>query len=144
MISRHEVFLGLGSNLGRREENILQAYEYIERLIGHIVRQSAFFYSEPWGFQSVHGFVNTVVRVETVLSPLEVLHQTQHIEHLLGKTDAHATLRPDNRQCLYHDRPIDIDILLYDDLTLDEPELKIPHPLMQEREFVMIPLKEIL
>ena len=144
MIKLHNVYLGLGSNLGQREENILQAYEYIERLIGHIVCQSAFFYSEPWGFQSAHGFVNTAIRVETSLSPFEVLHQTQHIEHLLGKTAAHATIRQSHDVCLYQDRPIDIDILLYDNLCMDEPELKIPHPLMQEREFVMIPLREVL
>ncbi|MCR5269433.1 MAG: 2-amino-4-hydroxy-6-hydroxymethyldihydropteridine diphosphokinase [Prevotella sp.] len=144
MIKLHNVYLGLGSNLGQREENILQAYEHIERLIGHIVCQSAFFYSEPWGFQSAHGFVNTAIRVETSLSPFEVLHQTQHIEHLLGKTAAHATIRQSHDVCLYQDRPIDIDILLYDNLCMDEPELKIPHPLMQEREFVMIPLREVL
>ena len=144
MIKLHNVYLGLGSNLGQREENILQAYEHIERLIGHIVCQSAFFYSEPWGFQSAHGFVNTAIRVETSLSPFEVLHQTQHIEHLLGKTAEHATIRQSHDVCLYQDRPIDIDILLYDNLCMDEPELKIPHPLMQEREFVMIPLREVL
>ncbi|WP_044110705.1 2-amino-4-hydroxy-6-hydroxymethyldihydropteridine diphosphokinase [Xylanibacter brevis] len=144
MIKLHNVYLGLGSNLGQREENILQAYEHIERLIGHIVCQSAFFYSEPWGFQSAHGFVNTAIRVETSLSPFEVLHQTQYIEHLLGKTAAHATIRQSHDVCLYQDRPIDIDILLYDNLCMDEPELKIPHPLMQEREFVMIPLREVL
>ena len=144
MIKLHNVYLGLGSNLGQREENILQAYEHIERLIGHIVCQSAFFYSEPWGFQSAHGFVNTAIRVETSLSPFEVLHQTQHIEHLLGKTAEHATIRQSHDVCLYQDRPIDIDILLYDNLCMDEPELKLPHPLMQEREFVMIPLREVL
>lgn len=144
MIKLHNVYIGLGSNLGQREENILQAYGYIERLIGHIVCQSAFFYSEPWGFQSTNGFVNSAIRVETALSPFEVLRQTQHIEHLLGKTSAHATIRQAHGVCLYQDRPIDIDILLYDDLTINEPELKIPHPLMQEREFVMIPLREVL
>ena len=144
MTKLHNVYLGLGSNLGQREENILQAYEHIERLIGHIACQSAFFYSEPWGFQSAHGFVNTAIRVETALSPFEVLKQTQHIEKLLGKTAAHATIRTSYEECQYQDRPIDIDILLFDDLTIDEPALKIPHPLMQEREFVMIPLREVL
>ena len=162
---RHQVYLGLGSNLGNREETILAAYKEIERLIGVIVRQSAFFYSEPWGFQSEHPFANSVILVETTLSPHEVLHHTQHIERLLGKRRRHATKRdatptkasprgglegasltshpsPLTSQT-YHDRPIDIDILLYDDVTIDEPDLKIPHPLMQERDFVMIPLREI-
>ena len=139
--------MGLGSNLGQREQTILHAYEYIERLIGHIVRQSAFFYSQPWGFQSENAFCNSVIMVETELKPVAVLRQTQHIEHLLGKNMDHATQRPDNSHTssvTYHDRPIDIDILIYDDLNIDLPELKIPHPLMQERDFVMIPLKEIL
>ena len=59
----------------------------------------------------------------------------------MGKQRQHATQR--SKSAIYHDRPIDIDILLYDDLTIDEPHLKIPHPLMHERDFVMIPLKEI-
>jgi 2-amino-4-hydroxy-6-hydroxymethyldihydropteridine diphosphokinase len=143
MINSHVVYLGLGSNLGQREENIRQAYEYIERLIGHIVRQSAFFYSEPWGFQSENAFVNSVIRVETMLSPFELLRQTQCVERLVGKRHRHSTERSQNSLPVYHDRPIDIDILLYDDLRIDEPELKIPHPLMQEREFVMIPLSEV-
>ena len=127
----------------------MKAYEEIERLIGAIVRRSAFFYSEPWGFESAHTFVNTVIMVETTLAPHALLRQTQRIERLMGKRAEHATERKDSpRGALegphYHDRPIDIDILLYDDLTIDTPTLKIPHPLMQEREFVMIPLKEIL
>ena len=77
-----------------------------------------------------------------------MLKATQKIERELGKTKAHATRRKDSslftlHSTFYKDRPIDIDILLYDDLTVDEPDLKIPHPLMQQRDFVMIPLKEI-
>lgn len=140
----HQVYLGLGSNLGNREETILKAYDEIERLIGAIVRRSAFFYSEPWGFDSGHAFVNTVIMVETTRSPHAVLRQTQHIEGLLGKRREHATERPEGDAVQYHDRPIDIDILLYDDLTIDTPKLKIPHPLMKERDFVMIPLEEII
>ena len=128
----------------------MKAYEEIERLIGAIVRRSAFFYSEPWGFESAHTFVNTVIMVETTLAPHALLRQTQRVERLLGKRRCHATKRIIQnskfkiQNSFYHDRPIDIDILLYDDLTIDTPTLKIPHPLMQEREFVMIPLKEIL
>ena len=160
------MYLGLGANLGNREETILAAYEEIERLIGVIVRQSAFYYSEPWGFESQHSFANTVIMVETTLSPKQLLRRTQQIERLLGKRRRHATERSDSHvkasprgglegasltshpspltSQTYHDRPIDIDILLYDDLVIDTPELKIPHPLMQERDFVMVPLREIL
>ena len=142
------MYLGLGSNLGDKEENIRKAISLINEQIGTVVRQSALFYSEPWGFESENQFVNAAICVSTSLTPHEVLKANQRIEHQLGKTAAHATERPNELQqqpttITYHDRPIDIDILLYDDLHIDEPELKIPHPLMQMRDFVMIPLREI-
>lgn len=77
---KHSVYLGLGSNLGDREETIHRAYGEIEKLIGAIKRQSAFYYSEPWGFESENGFANTVILVETELSPQELLKCTQRIE----------------------------------------------------------------
>lgn len=147
--SLHQVYLGLGSNLGNKEDNLRKAIALINEQIGTVTRQSALFYSKPWGYQSENQFVNAVVLVETTLSPHEVLKTNQHIERLLGKTQAHATERAEadteHHEALitYHDRPIDIDILLYDDIHVDDPQLKIPHPLMQERDFVMIPLNEI-
>ena len=141
------MYLGLGSNLGDKEENLRKAITLINEQIGTVVRQSAFFYSDPWGFESENQFVNAAILVETTLTPHQLLKATQRIERLLGKTTAHATERPSdiNHQpsALYHDRPIDIDILIFDDLHIDEPQLKIPHPLMQMRDFVMIPLREI-
>ena len=137
----HQVYLGLGSNLGNKEENIRKAITLINEQIGTVVRQSALFYSEPWGFESENQFVNAAICVNTTLTPHQVLKANKRIERLLGKTEAHATER--KYQTTYHDRPIDIDVLLYDDLHINEPELKIPHPLMQERDFVMIPLREI-
>ena len=143
----HQVYLGLGSNLGDKEENLRKAITLINEQIGTVVRQSAFFYSEPWGFESENQFVNAAILVETTLTPHQLLKATQRIERQLGKTTAHATERPSdiNHQpsALYHDRPIDIDILIFDDLHIDEPQLKIPHPLMQMRDFVLIPLREI-
>ena len=143
----HQVYLGLGSNLGDKEENLRKAITLINEQIGTVVRQSAFFYSEPWGFESENQFVNAAILVETTLTPHQLLKATQRIERLLGKTTAHATERPSDinhrPSSLYHDRPIDIDILIFDDLHIDEPQLKIPHPLMQMRDFVMIPLREI-
>ena len=149
--SLHQVYLGLGSNLGDKEENIRKAINLINEQIGTVVRQSALFYSEPWGFESENQFVNAAICISTTLTPHEVLKANQRIEKQLGKTEEHATDRglqtsDTNHQpsaITYHDRPIDIDILLYDDLHIDEPELKIPHPLMQMRDFVMIPLREI-
>ena len=147
----HQVYLGLGSNLGDKEENLRKAITLINEQIGTVVRQSAFFYSEPWGYESDNQFVNAAICVSTTLTPHEVLKANQRIEKQLGKTTDHATersLQPSDTNyqpsaITYHDRPIDIDILLYDDLHIDEPELKIPHPLMQMRDFVMIPLREI-
>lgn len=133
---QHTVYLGLGSNLGNKQANIGQAIRKIEELIGTVERQSALYVSEPWGFRSSHNFVNAVVRVSTTLAPLALLRATQQIERNMGR-------KKKSTDGIYHDRIIDIDILLYDDLTIDEPDLKIPHPLMQQRPFVMIPLKEI-
>lgn len=143
------MYLGLGSNLGNKEENLRKAINLINEQVGTVVRQSALFYSQPWGYESENQFVNAVILVETSLSPHAVLSTNQRIEHLLGKTQAHATERMESDSVnhevfvTYHDRPIDIDILLYDDLNINEPQLKIPHPLMQDRDFVMIPLNEI-
>ena len=136
-----KVYLGLGSNLGNKEENIHKAITLIGERVGLVVRQSSLISSEPWGFQSPNSFLNAVVCCETELTPRQVLQTTQQIERELGKRKIHATKRKGIIN--YQDRPIDIDILLYDDLIVDESDLKIPHPLMQQRDFVMIPLNEI-
>ena len=134
--------MGLGSNLGDKEENIRKAIALIGERVGEVVRQSSLIETEPWGYESENKFLNGVILVETTLSPRQLLKATQKIERDLGKKKVHATKRSQDSS-LYKDRPIDIDILLYDDLTVDEPDLKIPHPLMQERDFVMIPLTQI-
>ena len=142
-MTKHQVFLGLGSNLGDREHHLMEAIRLIGKRVGQVVRQSSFIETEPWGFDSPNRFLNAVILCETTKSPREVLCLTQQIERDMGRKKK-TTL---NAQCStpnYADRPIDIDILLYDDLVVDEPDLKIPHPLMHERDFVMIPLKEIL
>ncbi len=137
----HHVYLGLGSNLGDREENIRKAIALIAERVGEVTRQSSLIETEPWGYESANKFLNGVILVETALTPRQVLKATQKIERELGKRRRHATTRV--QSSIYHDRPIDIDILLYDDLTVDEPDLKIPHPQMQQRAFVMKPLEEI-
>jgi len=141
MTKLHEVYLGLGSNLGDREAVLLQAIKLIDERVGQVLRHSSFIETEPWGFESTNRFLNAAVCCETTLTPREVLQVTQQIERDLGKRKRHATKR--QKEINYHDRPIDIDILLYDDLIVDEPDLKIPHPLMYQREFVMRPLNEI-
>ena len=136
----HQVYLGLGSNLGNRWENLEQAIRFIDEQIGPVTRQSSFIETEPWGFQSDNRFLNAVILCETDKTPREILRLTQQIERDMGRRK-NVKRRLTNRT--YADRPIDIDILLYDDLTVDEPDLKIPHPLMYERDFVMQPLREI-
>ena len=147
-MTKHQVYLGLGSNLGDCSRNLKRAIRLIGERVGTVVCQSSFIETEPWGFESENKFLNAVVLCETERTPREVLLLTQQIERDMGKRKEHATQRSQssmfNVQCsTFNDRPIDIDILLYDDLTVDEPDLKIPHPLMHERDFVMIPLEEI-
>ena len=128
--------MGLGSNLGKKEENIHKAIKLISERVGLVVRQSSLITTEPWGFESDNTFVNAVILCETTLTPRQVLRATQKIEREMGRKKK----SPDGG---YADRCIDIDILLYDDLRVDEPDLQIPHPLMLKRDFVMIPLREI-
>ena len=134
---QHTLYLGLGSNLGDKQQNIAMAVEKIEELIGHVECQSALHITEPWGFQSDNMFVNAAVKCVTILSPHEVLEKTKDIERQMGRT----TKSVDET---YKDRIIDIDILLYDDMEINDPDLVIPHPLMHQRDFVMKPLNEII
>lgn len=144
----HQVFLALGSNLGDRRAILAEAVRLIGERVGEVTHRSTLIETNPWGFQSEHRFLNGVIRCETTLTPRQLLATTQAIERALGKRPIHATDRTpqtsDIRHQTYKDRPVDIDILLYDDLLVDEPGLKIPHPLMQQRDFVMIPLREIM
>lgn len=139
----HCVFLGLGSNLGNRKHHISRAIRLIGERVGDVLCQSSFYETEPWGFESKNRFVNAVVKVHTTLLPREVLEMTQEIEREMGRRHK-SQMASDGISPIYQDRVIDIDILLYDDITIDEPDLKIPHPLMSQRDFVMIPLSEVM
>jgi 2-amino-4-hydroxy-6-hydroxymethyldihydropteridine diphosphokinase len=139
----HTVYLSLGSNLGNRKQLLLDAIEKINKKVGNVVRQSSFYETKPWGFESENLFLNAAVKVTAKLSPTELLEVTQQIEREMGRKKK-TTYNFRQQTPNYSDRPIDIDILLYDDLHVDLPELKIPHPLMQERDFVLVPLREII
>lgn len=139
-MTKHQLYLGLGSNLGDRERNLREAIRLLGERVGEVTRQSSFIETEPWGFQSDNRFLNAVVLCLTDKTPREVLQLTQQIERDMGRRKVTDVKSP-SRQ--YADRTVDIDILLYDDLTIDEPDLKVPHPLMYERDFVMLPLKQI-
>ena len=130
------LYVGLGSNLGDRRQNILRAAAMIESQIGRRVSLSGFFETAPWGFASANSFLNAAMSVDTPLAPLQVLDLTQHIERSLGRT--HKSVAGG-----YADRTIDIDILLYGGLTMATDRLTIPHPLMHRRLFVLEPLAQI-
>ena len=113
-----------------------EAIDNIGKKVGTVMRQSSFYETEPWGFESPNLFLNACICVSTKLAPRQLLEVTQAIERDMGRIEKTVGLQ-------YVDRIIDIYILLYDDLHINEPDLVIPHPLMEEREFVMKPLLEI-
>ena len=129
-------YLGLGSNLGDRRRNIDVALALISKRVGEMRALSGFHETQPWGYDSEESYLNVAVEVETGLNPVELLRVTQSIEHEAGRQI--KTLNAE-----YRDRTIDIDILLYDDLIINTPDLTIPHPLMHLRTFVLQPLTEI-
>ena len=130
------VYLSLGTNLGDKEQNLRMAVQHIEERMGRMISLSAFYITEPWGFESTNSFLNAAVAIETVLLPMEILDLTQDIERQLGRLVKSAN-------GVYSDRLIDIDLLLYDDVCLVDNRLTLPHPLMAKRRFVMEPLAEI-
>lgn len=130
------VYLGLGSNLGDKKLNLKRAIEKINGQIGNIIDLSAYYYSAPLGFESSNDFVNLVLSLESNLDPTEVLVKTQKIECELGRKSKSLNNK-------YTDRLIDIDILFYNSLIINNSCLQIPHPKLHERAFVINPLAEI-
>ena len=129
------VILLLGSNLGDRLSNLNEAYNKISESTREILISSSIYETEPWGFQHQNLFLNQVLVVNTDLSPESLLHLLFNIEKELGRK---------RRQKSFQARIIDIDILFYDDLIISTNKLKIPHPKLHERRFVLEPLNEIL
>ena len=130
------IYLGLGTNLGDKELNLRVAVQQIEERIGKVISLSAFYATAPWGFQSDNNFLNAAAGVETSLSPFDILERTQRIEQEIGRLHK-------SHDGVYSDRLIDIDLLLYGDKILQDERLSLPHPLMDERKFVLEPLAEI-
>ena len=129
------VYLGLGTNLGNKTANLNAAVSHISDEIAEVKARSSYHLTKALGFESDNLFLNAVLLVESNLLPLQILQITKQIEIKLGRTIKSSGF--------YSDRIIDIDILLYDNMIVDLPELKIPHPLITEREFVLLPLLEI-
>ncbi len=132
-----DVYLSIGGNLGNRAKNLAACRRSIREQIGEIVEASSIYESESWGFSHPHDFYNQVLHVKTNLKPVEILKKIQSIESSMGR------IRSKNKHQAYEGRLIDIDILLFEQVVLQEQNLKIPHPHMQSRNFVMIPLVEI-
>lgn len=126
------VYLGLGSNLGDQEANLREG---LRRLAPEVVVEafSSLYETEPVGYKDQPWFLNAVVRACTSLGPHHLLARCQEVERELGRRSSFRNAP----------RPIDIDILFYDELVLDTPDLVIPHPRLHERAFVLIPLAEI-
>jgi 2-amino-4-hydroxy-6-hydroxymethyldihydropteridine diphosphokinase len=129
-----KVFLGIGTNLGDRENNLREAIMRIENNIGRILSVSYVYETSPWGFNTEADFLNMAAAVETEYSPSVLMDRVMIVESLLGRVRSGKK---------YSSRVIDIDILIYEDQIIDEPYIKIPHPLMHERRFVLVPLCDI-
>lgn len=131
------VWLGLGTNTGNKKENLTRAIEELSLALGKCIAQSPIVETEPWGFSSNNNFLNCVAAFRTTKAPLELLDTTEEIERRLGRTTKSSG-------GIYHDRIIDIDILLYGHEIINHQRLTIPHPLMHKRDFVLGPLCEII
>lgn len=134
-----KAYLGLGSNIGFRENYITQAIEAIGKHPNiDVLRQASLYESEPVGLECETWFINTVISVETTLSSQDLLDYVNSIEKQLGR------IRPTSRQPgQYESRTIDIDILFYDDAIINTPSLKIPHPRAHQRAYVLVPMLEL-
>jgi len=143
------VYFSLGSNLGRREENIAMALERMDHAFGgHYTALSRLIETAPQGFSSAHKFLNCCVLYRIYQQDpdpwkdaLEILRKCKEIERSLGRAETAETDAEGNR--IYRDRPIDIDLLFYGKERIEEEELVVPHPRIADRNFVLIPLREI-
>ena len=129
----HTAYVALGSNLGDKEANLRKALELLEERGVEVVKTSSFICTEPYGVTDQPQFLNGVCEVRTSLVPLALLHTLLEIEQEMGRV----------RLRHWGERNIDLDLLLYEDVVMDTEELKLPHPDMQNRDFVLLPLAEI-
>jgi 2-amino-4-hydroxy-6-hydroxymethyldihydropteridine diphosphokinase len=130
-----QVFLLLGTNMGDRIKMLNHAAKYIEKYLGSVTQSSSVYESEPWGFEAENNFLNQVLIVHTAKDPEETLHIIKEIEEMMGRQ------KPSGKG--YASRVIDIDILFYGNRIYHSDTLTIPHSLLQERKFTLMPLVEI-
>lgn len=129
-------YLILGSNSSDKQECLSRAIALLGEMVGEVQAVSSLYESPAWGYESEYLYLNQALLVDTNLSPLALLDITQEIEKMLGRTSKTV-------DGVYLDRPIDIDILYYDDDVVALPQLQIPHPRIYVRRFVLEPLAEI-
>ncbi|MDY6844349.1 MAG: 2-amino-4-hydroxy-6-hydroxymethyldihydropteridine diphosphokinase [Thermodesulfobacteriota bacterium] len=129
----HKTFIGIGSNVGDKIAQCLHAISLLESEDNRVVKKSSLFETLPWGIENQELFINCVVELETKMSAIELLQFLQSIERRMGRT----------KYIKWGPRIIDLDILFFNDEIINTEELEIPHPLISQRDFVLIPLKEI-
>lgn len=126
-------YISIGSNLGDREENCLKAVRLLSEKGVTVRKRSSLYETEPWGVEDQPRFINMAIEVETEMKPLNLLEMLKIIESEVGRKETYR----------WGPRIIDLDILLYNELVMAGPDLRIPHPHMHERDFVLRPLAEI-
>lgn len=136
MKEKHEVVIGLGSNIGDRKQNLELAIAEMEKVFECTAKCSRFYQSEAWGFDTNDLFLNCCIIITTHFSPKEVLNETQSIELKLGRVKK-------SKNNVYESRVIDLDILYFGNLILETETLIIPHPLIYDRAFVVRPLADV-
>jgi len=127
------IYLGLGSNQDPKIESLRTAEKYIQQFIGEIVDRSSDYETEPWGVKDQPAFINNVIEVVSFHNPHVILSSIEKIEYSMGRKKTRK----------WGERIIDIDILFYEDRILESTKLMIPHPFIQERIFVLAPMREI-
>lgn len=129
-----KVYLGLGTNVGQREKNLREAVSIIEKTATiDMIKVSSIYETEPWGYEEQNDFLNLCLEIKTDLTPQQLLEKCQEVEDKMGR----------QREEKWGPRIIDVDILIYDNLEVDTSNLVIPHPRIQDRTFVLIPLQEL-
>ncbi len=129
----HRAYLLLGGNIGNRSQYIEEGIRAIEQICGHTAQRSPFYETAAWGKEDQQDFLNVALCIETILSPQQLLESIARIEAQLGR----------QRLEVWGARTLDIDIIFYDDLVVNAPNLVIPHPHLQDRRFVLEPLAAI-
>lgn len=132
-VNLNQVYLSIGGNLGDRKENLAKAVRLIEEEVGSVKAISALYQTKAWGIEDQPDFLNQCLIVDTTLRPKEVLRIVLEIENKMGRV----------RERKWYTRLIDIDLLFYNKLIIKEKHLTLPHPFIQDRNFVLAPLMEI-